>query len=231
MKAILSSLALLLGACAPASAQFPSEASKSAVVSTAITMLAPHSECGALIQRVKTLQPYLGKSVDSSAGDEKFWREYGQSYEGIWDTWSPCVGAAMQSKDTGAQTAALTLAVVIADFRGDALAWMVKQVSEQREKYRKDVIAYIDETHKYEEAQQKYVGDLERYARQTERQQAQAERQQSLLQTLLLLKALSAPPAPQIVYVQQPRQAPVVNLGVHCTVQPTITGQTFINCY
>ena len=231
MKVILGSLMLLLGVCAPASAQFPSGVSKSAVVSTSTSMLATHSECGALIQKVKTLQPYLDKGVEASAGEEKFWREYGQSYEGIWDTWSPCVGAALQSKDTGAQTAALTLAVMIADFRGNALAWMVKQLSEQREKNRKDVIAYIEETHKYEEAQQKYVGDLERYARQMEHQQAQAERQRSFLQTLLLLKALSAPPAPQVVYVQQPRQAPVVNLGVHCTVQPTITGQTFIDCY
>jgi len=104
-------------------------------------------------------------------------------------------------------------------------------LSEQREKYRKDVIDYIDETHKHEKAQQKYVEDLERYARQMQQQQAQAERQRSFLQTLVLLKALSAPAPPQVVYVQQPRQAPVVNLGVHCTVQPTITGQTFINCY
>jgi hypothetical protein len=137
----------------------------------------------------------------------------------------------MQAKDASAQTATLTLAIVITDFRGNALAWMVKQLSEQREKYRKDVIAYIDETHKYEEAQQKYVDDLERYARQMQQQQAQAESQRSFLQTLVLLKALSAPPAPQVVCVQQPRQAPVVNLGVHCTVQPTIIGQTFINCY
>src|SRR5207245_6835960 len=140
-------------------------------------------------------------------------------------TWTACTAATVQAKDASAQTATLTLALVIADFRGNALAWMAKQLSEQREKYRKDVITYIEETNKYEEAQQKYVKDLERYARQMEKQQAQAERQRSFLQTLLLLKALSAPTAPQTVYVQQPRQAPVVNLGVHCTVQPTITGQ------
>jgi hypothetical protein len=231
MKVILGSLALLIGACGPAFAQFPSAASKSEVISTAISMLGPHAECGSMIQKVKTLQPYMEKDLDSSAGEEKFWREYGQSYDGIWDAWTTCTGAAVHAKDASAQAATLTLAVVIADFRGNALAWMVKQLSEQREKYRKEVIAYIEETHKYEEAQQKYVGDLERYARQMEQHQAQTERQRSFLQTLLLLKALSAPSAPQVVSVQPPRQAPVVNLGVHCTVQPTIAGQTFIDCY
>ena len=132
-----------------------------------------------MIQKVKTLQPYMEKDLDSSAGEEKFWREYGQSYDGIWDTWTACTAATVQAKDTSAQTATLTLALVIADFRGNALAWMVRQLSEQREKYRKDVMAYIDKTHKYEEAQQKYVEDLARYARQMEHQQAQAERQQS----------------------------------------------------
>ena len=184
-----------------------------------------------MIEKIRTLQPYLAKDLESSAGDEKFWREYGQSYDGIWDAWTACTTATVQSKDASAQAATLTLAVVIADFRGNALAWMVKQLSEQREKYRKDVIAYIEENHKYEDAQQKYVWDLERYARQMQQQQAQAEQQRSFLQTLLLLKALSAPPAPQVVYAQQPRQAPAVNLGVHCTVQPTITGQTFIDCH
>jgi len=231
MKAILANLVLLLGVCTPAVAQFPSAASKSQVISTAISLLAPHTECGRMIQKVRTLQPYMEKELDSSAGDEKFWREYGQSYDGIWDTWTACTGATVQAKDAPAQTATLTLALVIADFRGNALAWMVKQLSEQRENYRKDVIAYIEENHKHEEAQQKYVGELERYARQMEHQQAQTERQQAFLKTLLLLQALSAPPAPQVVYVQQPRQASVVNLGVHCIVQPTITGQTFIDCH
>jgi hypothetical protein len=184
-----------------------------------------------MIQKVKTLQPYMEKELDSSAGDEKFWREYGQSYEDIWDTWTACTGAITQAKDNSALTANLTLAVMIADFRGNALAWMVKQLSEQREKYRKDVIAYIEENQKHEETQKKYVGELERYARQMEQQQAQTKRQQAFLKTLLQLQALSAPNAPQVVYTQQPSQAPAVNLGVHCTVQPVITGQTFINCY
>lgn len=207
----------------PASAQLPASAQKQAMVSASLDLLAEYPKCEPGIAVVKPIVPYLDREVDAVSSDTKFWEQINKIYPVIWTVLTPCAGAVTASGNAKAEAGILSLSFLLANLRGDVLAWLVQAVSNQHKKLGKAVDDYVAQNQRYLEAQQKYIHDLEQYARQAEQRRAFAD-------TLALLMALTPPASPK-VYVQQAASAPRVNLGVHCTVQPVISGQTFVNCY
>lgn len=221
---VLRVLFVLVFAVLRASAQSPTPAGDQATASMALNALAAYPQCESGAEIIKPIVSYLDKDVEASASDQSFWDQIQKIFPSVWDVLSPCVRAAGQSNDPRAAIAVVSLSFVLANLRANTLAFLLKQVSKQHEELRRAAQEYVANNEKYLESQQAYIKRLEMYAQQS-------QGQQNFLQTLLLLEALSPPTAPT-VYVQPAAQpSPTLNLGVHCTVQRTVLGQTFVNCY
>jgi uncharacterized protein YgiM (DUF1202 family) len=214
--------------------QLPSSiASRQAVASQALALLQPFPVCEPAVELVKPVVPYLDK-VDASESDQQFWTAVQKIYPAIWDVVTPCLRTVSSTPTAGAGRATagvLTLVVLLSDLRGNVLALAVKQKTEEETRLRNNVAEYAKEVQRYFGDQQRYVRELERYARRVQQQEARSQQQQNFVNALLLLRALSPPAAPRAYAPPPGPLVPRFNLGVDCTIEPTITGQTFVHCY
>jgi Bacterial SH3 domain len=214
--------------------QLPSSiASRQAVASQALALLQPFPVCEPAVELVKPVVPYLDK-VDASESDQQFWTAVQKIYPAIWDVVTPCLRTVSSTPTAGAGRATagvLTLMVLLSDLRGNVLALAVKQKTEEETRLRNNVAEYAKEVQRYFDDQQRHVRELERYARQVQQQEARSRQQQNFVNALLLLRALSPPAAPRAYAPPPGPLVPRFNLGVDCTIEPTITGQTFVHCY
>lgn len=190
------------------------------IASASVAVLAGFPQCEGSLSLIKPLIPFLDQDVGLSMQNADFRRQM-IGFAALQEAFTPCMRAVAASKgDTKPAAAILATQYVLQDFRANVLAWLVDQLSRQN----RALVNYTKESQQYVHSLRIYAQRLQLYARQV-------QGQQEFLQTLELLRALNPPAAPRVYIPESPQLTPALNLGVHCTVQPTITGQTFVDCY
>jgi hypothetical protein len=159
-----------------------------------------------------------------------FWSTLVASYPNAVKTLNSCYAAASAAGEWKEAAQAGIILSAVEKLRGDALGWATNRQLKESEAVRKDVLAYIGQTQNQALGTARYVGQLEGALSQLQAQARKQESYRNFTDTLLLLKALTPPPAPQVIV--QPRAVipQPLSRSMSCTAQPAVTGQTFINC-